>query len=197
MEKSSIWGEPLEGIGDNGKPERMTAGMLNFIVTNKGTSAGGTVGATAAFNVNGTMTTDELNTLMEAVFRYGSTEKLALCGSTFLKAVTDIARLNGTINITPASKTYGLKIVEYISPFGTLMMKSHPLFNQHPVYRQNALVLDTQNIKWRPVDDTMFIKNRQDPGEDASKDEYLTEGGYEVQFEETHGYIENVTGGVA
>jgi hypothetical protein len=51
------------------------------------------------------------------------------------------------------------------------------------------------NLVSRPIDDTMFIKNRQQPGEDAAKDEFLTETGLEVHFEKTHAYLQGITGG--
>lgn len=194
MEKPFIFGNPIETTGANGQPERMTGGVLNFLTTNKGTTAGGSTGTDTAFNVNGTLDEDSLDSLAEKFFRFGSTEKLTLCGSTFLKAITTLGKRNGAIQMVPRDTTYGMKITEYITAFGSLMMKMHPLFNQHPVWRQNALILDTKNLKYRHLDDTMFIKNRQDNGEDASKDEFLTEAGLEVHLEETHAYIEGVTG---
>jgi hypothetical protein len=194
MEKAFMWGEPVEGTGPLGKPQRMTGGILNFLTTNKGTTAGGSTGTGTSFNVAGTLDEDTLDTLMEDVFRYGSNEKLALCGSTFLRAITSLGKRNGTLNVVPSDRTYGMKVVEYITAFGTLMLKNHPLFSQHATWRQNSLILDVNNLIYRYIDDTMFIRNRQDPDEDASKDEFLTEGGLEVHFEETHAYIEGVTG---
>lgn len=185
MEKAFIWGSALETTGPTGMPERMTGGVLSFITTNKGGS----------FNVAGLLDESTLDDLMESVFRYGSNEKLVLCGSTFIKAITTLGKRNGTLNVVPQDRTYGMKIVEYITAFGTLMLKNHPLFSQHPVWRQNALVLDVgSNLTYRYIDDTMFIRNRQAPGVDASKDEFLTEAGLELHFEETHAYIEGVTG---
>lgn len=194
MEKAFMWGEPVEGTGPLGKPMRMTGGVLNFLTTNKGTTAGGSTGTGSSFYVNGTLDEDTLDTLMEDVFRYGSNEKLALCGSTFLRAITSLGKRNGTLNVVPSDRTYGMKVVEYITAFGTLMLKNHPLFSQHATWRQNSLILDVNNLIYRYIDDTMFIRNRQDPDEDASKDEFLTEGGLELHFEETHAYIEAVTG---
>ena len=184
MEKSFIWGNPVEGAGANGQPERMTGGVLSFLTTNIG----------GAFTVGGLLDEDALDTLMENTFRYGSNEKLVLCGSTFIKAITTLGKRNGTLNMVPQDKIYGMKVVDYISAFGTLYLKNHPLFSQHPVWRQNALVLDVGNLKYRYVDDTMFVKNRQNPGQDLSKDEFLTESGLELNFEETHAYIQGVSG---
>jgi len=184
MEKSFIWGNDVVGVGANGQPMRMTGGVLSFMTTNIG----------GIFTVGGLLDEDTLDTLCEAIFRYGATEKLVLCGSTFVKAITTLGKRNGTLNMVPPDKIYGMKVIEYLSAFGILYLKMHPLFNQHPTFRQNALVLDINNLIYRYVDDTAFIKNRQSPGEDLSKDEFLTEAGLEVHFEESHAYIQGVTG---
>lgn len=190
MEKGFIWGDPVEVTGaDLGMPMRSTGGVLSFLTTNR---PGGTENTT--FAVNGPLTEVKLDAICELIFRYGNNEKLALCGSTFLGAVSSIAKMKGTINITPTSDTYGMKIVEWRSPFGTLMFKLHPLFSQHPGWRGDALIVDTSNLIYRALDDTRLIKNRQNPGDDASKDEFLTECGLELHFEETHGYVKGVTG---
>lgn len=187
MEKAFIFGNAVETTGPRGKPMRMTGGILSFLTTNIGDGTGGN------FSVDGTLTEDALDILMESVFRYGSTEKLALCGSTFVRTVTKFGK-NATVNMVPRDTTYGMKIMEYLTPSGTLMLKQHPLFNQHPEWKKNALILDVKNLKSRPLDDTMFIKNRQENGEDASMDEFLTEAGLEIWYEETHAYITGVTG---
>lgn len=183
-EKAFIWGQQFETIGSNGKPQRTTAGVLAHLSTNIGGN----------FAVNGLMDEDTLDGLCEDIFRYGSNEKLVLCGSTFLRAITTLGKRNGTLNVVPTDRVYGMKVVEYITAFGTLMLKNHPLFSQHPTWRKNALVLDVNNLIYRYVDDTMFIRNRQNPGDDLSLDEYMGECGLEVHMEETHAYIQGVSG---
>lgn len=185
-EKAFLRGEAIEVTGSNGKPMRMTKGLINFITTNKGTASG--------FKVGGLLDEDTLDELLENVFRYGSNEKLALAGSTWIRTVTTLGKRNGLLQMTPNSTTYGMRIVEYVTPFGTLYIKNHPLFSQHPSWRKDALILDVNNIGSRVLDDTMFVKNRQTPGEDASLDEYLGEMGTELHFEETHAYFEDVQG---
>jgi hypothetical protein len=199
MEKGHIFGEPVESVGPNGKPMRMTGGILSFLVTNIGNQTAGPAGVnfgTAAAGL-GNITEEQLDDILEAVFRWGKNEKLMLCGSAVTKAITTLGKRNGFLQMLPTSTTYGMKIIEYTTPSGTLYLKTHPLFNQHPVWRQNGLVLDVDNLVSRPIDDTMFIKNRQQPGEDAAKDEFLTETGLEVHFEKTHAYLQGITGGTA
>lgn len=186
MEKSAIWGEKVETTGDKGLPLRMSGGVLSFLTTN----------INGSWAIGGLLDEPTFDARMEELFRYGSTEKLVLCGSTFITAINTLAKRNGVLQLVPSSSSYGMKIVEYISAHGNLMLKMHPLFNQHPVWRQNALFLDVKHIVCRPLDDTRFITNRQSNGEDARMDEYLTELGYEWHFEKSHGYMTGVTGGL-
>ena len=200
MEKSSIYGEAVETTGPRGLPMRSTAGILGFLVTNcpaaTASGGGGPVGTNSAWAINGTLAEDVLDARLEELFRYGSNERLVLAGSTWIGALNTLGKRNGTIQMSPASKTYGMKIVEYITPFGTLMIKNHPLFSQHPVWRQNALFVDTKNVICRPLDDTKYVTNRQTNGEDARMDEYMTEIGYEWHYEETHALMTGVSGGL-
>ena len=168
MEKAAIWGEAVESTGPKGLPMRSTQGIKTAITTNKG----------GAWSIAGLLDEDTLDAQLEILFRYGTNEKLVLAGSTWIRAITTLGKRNGTIEMAPDSTTYGMAIVKYITPFGTLMIKNHPLFSQHPVWRKDALFVDTRHIVCRPLDDTMFVKNRQSNGEDASMDEYLTDLGF-------------------
>lgn len=192
-EKAYIWGEKFETIGTNGKPLRMTGGVISFLTSNVGANApNGNFGSPTA--PLGDLDEATLDTMLENIFRYGSIEKLALCGSTFIKAITTLGKRNGTLNVVPTDRAYGMKIVEYISAFGTLMLKNHPLMSQHPVWRQNCLILDVNNLMDRVIDETMLVRNRQNPGDDLSLDEFLGESGLELHYEETHAYLQGVTG---
>jgi len=188
MEKAFLWGEKKDTTGPSGHVLSVTDGIKAVLTTNK---PGGT--ANANFAVDGTLDEATLDVICEDIFRYGSSEKLVLAGSTFLRAVTTLAKRNGTLNMVPQDKIYGMKVVEYLSASGTLYLKNHPLLSQHPVWRKDAFVIDTANLVSRYIDETRFLKNRQNPGDDLSKDEFLGELGLETEMEETHGYIRGVT----
>lgn len=178
MEKAFIFG----GAGEDtvgGQQRRTTKGIVSHITTNKP-------------DLGGTVTLSEWNTELEKLFRFGSTEKLGLAGSVALKVISEMAQTKGTVNLVPSDQTYGMKLIEYITPFGILYLRSHPLFNDHPVWRENILVIDVDKLVYRHVDETMFLKNRQDPGADALKDEFLTEAGLEVHHEKAHAWLQNL-----
>lgn len=183
MEKAFIFGQRLQETGPDGQPRRTTRGVRTFISTNQLTDA----------NTNGIWNDADFTRVFEEVFRYGSSEKLMLAGSTVLSVITNWAKDMSVINMVPTDQTYGMKIAHVLTPFGDLYVKNHPLMSDHPVYRKDALILDLDKLTYRYIDDTMFLKNIQTPGQDASKDEYLTECGLEVWHEKAHSLLTNMT----
>ena len=70
------------------------------------------------------------------------------------------------------------------------MMKTHPLFLNKPNYSNAILGLEPKRLRWRYIDDTMFVKDQprdqnRNNGKDAVDEEYLTEGGYEYHNADT------------
>jgi hypothetical protein len=72
--------------------------------------------------------------------------------------------------------------------------KTHPLFSQDTTLRNDGLLLDVQNLKFRALNDsdTTLLANRQPRDYDGRKDEWLTEAGLEVNFPESNMYIKNL-----
>jgi hypothetical protein len=179
-------------------PMRSTAGILPFLVTNapaaNSTGGGAVNGANSAWAINGTLSEEVWDARLEELFRYGSNERLCLAGSTLINALNSLAKRNGTIEMTPKSSTYGMAMQTYITPYGAIHIKNHPLFSQHSLWRRNGLFLDLKHVHGRPLYDTKYVTNRQTNGEDARLDEFLTEYGYEWWYEETHAYMTGVTG---
>lgn len=150
-------------------------------------------------NAGGTINEKTYNTYLERVFRVTNNtanEKLVLCGSGFLSVINQLYKEKTTLSADlPLTDTYGMNVVKHQTPFGTIFYKSHPLFSQNPVLRNNALIIDVQNIKYRYMQgrDTELLKNRQNNGDDFRRDEWLTEAGMELRFPESCMYIQNVT----
>lgn len=179
MEKAFIFGH-RKSTTANGQPIKTTRGVVKWLSTN-------------VTDMGGTITESDWDDEMESMFRFGSQEKLAFVGSTALNVINQLSKNKSTIQQVPGADSYGMSIVKYISPFGILYLRMHPLFNEHASWRSVMLVLDTDKIKYRFIDDTDFIKSRQDPGDDQSIDEFLTEAGLELHHENCHGYLTNIT----
>lgn len=182
MEKAFIFGVPKEDLTGS-QPKRTTAGFLYFVSSNI---------------LNATDTPLDIDTwedFLEDLFSYGSESKLILCGARVVNCINKLARVNSTVNVVPKATTYGMAIWSYMSPFGEVMFKTHPLFSENPTFTSWGICLDAPHLKYRPLKgrDTKYLPNRQGAGIDGVLDEYLTEAGMELRFEQCHGVIKNLT----
>jgi hypothetical protein len=189
MELAFLWGIRTENIGDNGKPERTTMGVINFIRQYAAANCDDyTLNATYAgqdWEVGGE---EWLKAMLEQIFRYGAEEKLCLCGSGFLLGVDALASYNGYLNIAPGAKTYGMQIRQWVTPFGTIHMKTHPLFSYDATTRNMGVLLEPKEMTYKYIDDTAFYGETSAKTHpegygnrrlDGTNEEYLTECGLE------------------
>jgi len=189
MELAYLWGIRTENIGDNGKPERTTMGVINFIRQYAAANCDDyTLNATyagQAWAVGGEIW---LKNLLEQIFRYGAEEKLCLCGSGFLLGIDALAMAGGQVNLQPAQKIYGMQIREWITPFGSIYMKTHPLFSYDATTRNMGILLEPKELGYRYIDDTNFYGESTSKSHpegygqrrvDGTNEEYLTECGLE------------------
>ena len=192
MELAFLWGIATENIGDNGKPERTTMGVINFIrqmaAANCDDYSLNPTYTGQAWAVGGELW---LKAMLEQIFRYGAEEKLCLCGSGFLLGIDALAMAGGQVNLQPAQKVYGMQIREWITPFGSIYMKTHPLFSYDATTRNMGILLEPKELTYRYIDDTAFYgesTSKQHPEGygnrrlDGTNEEYLTECGLEFGF---------------
>lgn len=150
--------------------------------------------------VNGSVTCAQLEGLVRRAFENtsdGSFEKLVTCGPTLYDVFQQYFALKSikTTTLKTKEESYGMTINMWESPWGTLYLKSHPLF-QRTSLRSSGFVIDVGCLKWWDLQDSeiTLLKNRQNNDEDGRKDEFLGEGGLEVKAPENHLYLEGVTG---
>lgn len=191
MEKNFLWGIRTSGTGAAGKPRRTTGGIIRYITTNKDDYSVNSTYSGQTWLTGGEVW---LDTMLEQCFRYGSNEKLVLAGSGAVLGLNRLAKANGTIQMTPMTASYGLKVMEWHTPFGTIYLKTHPLFSYEATNRYSMLLLEPKQIKYRALKgrDTQFLKNRQANDADEVKHEYLTEAGLELHFEKCFAYLNGV-----
>lgn len=191
MELAFLWGIRTENTGDNGKPERTTMGVINFIRQFAPANCDDyTLNPTYAGQPWLTGGETWLENMLEQIFRFGASEKLCLAGSGFLLGLNRLAAGGGRafINLSVGAKAYGMQIVDWITPFGTIHMKTHPLFSFAVTTRNMGVILEPKELTYKYIDDTQFY------GEGAQKthpegygqrrvdglnEEFLTECGLE------------------
>ncbi len=169
IERSFLFGK--KGIVTAGThPKRFTGGILARILTY------------ATANVD---TESEFESWLESLFAYGNTEKYLFASAAVVSMINSWAK--GKVQIVNPTKTYGLRIVTYDSPHGTLHIIKHPLL-AGVTYGNYAVGLDMEALTLRNLSnrDTKLLTNRQNPGEDSQVDEYLTECGLQMEQEKRH-----------
>jgi hypothetical protein len=148
-------------------------------------------------DVGGTMTEAEWWAALRPIFRFGTKNKLVLSASLPVSVVNQFAQ--NKIQIRQGETTYGLSVMQYVSPFGNVNLVVDYLL-EGATLGGEMLVLDMDNIGYRYLAnsqgsrDTHIRPNIQAPDADTTKSEYLTEAGVEFGLEQTHGRITNVTG---
>jgi hypothetical protein len=166
----------------SGNPARTLRGMLNWMPAVSTSNAAASIHWDIGTAFGGALAEPTFDAWCEEVFRYGSSEKVCWAGSTALNVLNQLAKNKLTITAVPSDRTYGMQFNRYTTPFGDLLVKQHPLLSHNPTYRKDLWVMDLAHIRTRPLDDTTFLRNRQNPGDDASVDEFLTELSVEVRF---------------
>lgn len=189
MELAYWWGIRTENTGENGKPERTTMGIINFIRQYAAANCDDyTLNADYAGQTWVQGGEDWFKNYLEQIFRYGSGEKLAFVGSGALLGIDRLAMASGQINLAPAQKTYGMEIMQWRTPFGVLNMKTHPLFSFDATTRNMMVIIEPKELTYKYIDDTSFYgesSSKQHPegyGQrriDGTNEEWLTECGLE------------------
>lgn len=187
MEKAFLFGVKYSRTGSNGKPERSTGGLRSWISTNKSDYA--QLAGTSTWLAGGE---DWLDNMLEQIFRYGDTEKIGLCGSGALLGINRLAKERGTFELTAKKMDYGINVLEWVTPFGTLYLKTHPLFSYEATLRNSMAIVQPSSLTYRYIDDTKYKPQIQNNDVDGEKSEYLTEAGLEMHHEQTCGWLDGV-----
>jgi hypothetical protein len=182
-------------MGANNKPERATEGIITQI---RRPSSGGHTFDFA--DTGGSWLTDGeqwFDDSLEVLFRKGRPEKLGLCGSQALLGINRLAKAGGQVNLRPMSASYGLKVVEWVTPFGTVYLMVHPLFSNFGPDRKSMLVLEPSRLRFRHIDDTFYKTDNSERentnnSKDSTDEEFVTEAGLEWEHTPTMGYLTNV-----
>ena len=151
-----------------------------------------TLAVAKIYDAGGGLSLDELIGLFPSIFEFGSKEKLAF-GNLFVQSLLGrlVAR-SGEYNWGPQEKEYGIDVRRFFTPAGTLVITEHPMFSATPGMENDLLIIDTNNLRYRHLQDTTYLTNRQENGVDGKADEYLTEAGLEVWHGQTHFWVRGI-----
>lgn len=187
MEKACLFGQKYEDTSGE-EVMRFTQGLVPFIQEhNSGNVVSYTTDSTLAWRQGGE---DWLDEKLEVLFRYGREEKMAFCGAKALMGINKIVKQNSFHTLTPTKAAYGVNVMEWVTPVGRIFVKTHPLYTQQERLHNSITIFEPENKRWMYIDDTHFKRDDTEKKAgfqaiDGTKEEYLTEGGYEWHFPET------------
>ena len=150
---------------------------------------------------------DTLEGWIKDIFKFGSQEKMVFCGDLALLTIQRIIRNSpsSTWTWTPQTKEYGMNVTRLVTPFGTLVFKTCPLFNQStssglsgasPTYGFDsyAFVLDMAHVKYVYMADRdlKYQPDLTEVGLDGEKSGYIAECSIKLEQLEDHALIKNL-----
>lgn len=188
FEQALIEGEYSEDT-DGSQAERTSRGLLSFINTYASDNVIDFPSSTALTWKQGGE--DWLDESLEQIFREGSQDRLALCGSAAMLGMVKLIKNAGLYTLEKADVGYGIRTMAWMTPFGTIHLKHAPLMTKKSYRRNQMLITSPENITIRYITDTKFkaskeIEESSASGYDARMEEYLTEAGFEIHHPTTH-----------
>lgn len=198
LEKQAFWSIASEGTGANGKPERTPDGVVSIVKKHASDNFDGYTNNTDYSGKTWLQAGEDwLDEQLEQVFRYGSTEKIGFGGSGALLGIQRLVKAYGHFELKATTTSYGIKVVEWVTAFGTLALKTHPLFSYEASNRNMIVIVDPANMIYRYVDDTFFKKDDTERkggqlGIDGTLEEFLTECSFEFHHPRAFGCLYGV-----
>lgn len=182
-EQILLHGEKNEDTTSGDTPIRSAGGIDEHISTN-------------VLATSGVLTESQLIDFVGDCMRYsvrGGKRRKGLLASRELISTISSWGNHKLVTNSGASQTYGIEVSTYVSPHGTLDIIPHPLLEVG--YAGYGYIVDWDGVWYRPARRTFLDTNIQQPGEDAFKDEYFTEGSFSFALEKAFGKITGVTFG--
>lgn len=189
LELAFLFGRRNETVGANGKPQRMTGGLLHQLSL---------ANASSIYAFATTPTANLMLDVVSPVWDFQSeagNERIAFCGNGALNTLNKVAAAStGTrINFDGYVNVYGMKLMRWIFPQGEIYLKTHPLFNTHGRFTNDMFILDPSILKYRHLRDTTYQDNIQDNDADTIKGQWLSEVGLELHHARTCMWLSNMT----
>lgn len=165
IEMAFMFGRQAEVTGTNGKPQRFMSGFRDFIPVSNTTVFGAPTTATS------------FSDAVAPAFNFdcgGGDTRIGFCGNA---ARTELGKViqNTTgirIDLGNIVKVFGIDFQEFILPMGRVLLKSHPLLSQHPLYKKSMFLLDFSAIKYVTMKGRPDAKVKDDvqlPDEDVRR----------------------------
>lgn len=161
LEMSFLYSRISNLIGVNGEPQRTMQGLIPFI-KNEGywTDYRYELDPAVRGKTWNKGWFDWLTLIASKVFEYGGgTERMVFIGARAFMALNQAVRdYHGSeFSWTTATTAFGMRVIEFVTPFGTLYVKQHPLMSRDPVDTYTMVIFDVKDLEYRYLQDTIPI----------------------------------------
>lgn len=190
-EKIGFWGEKYSGTGSNSKPLKLTQGMIPFTIENASSNVVDFYTDTdTAFSGKTWLQAGKkfMDVYLAQLFTYAPGEIFGFCGNNAMLALNELAETYGTINIKVRQMDYGIMVSEWVTPFGTVYLKTHPLFSHETTNSRMLMLYHPKNVRYCPLVGgglsfrTKFEEDMQVPGQHSKVDGYYSVGLWKFYF---------------
>lgn len=175
----------------NGKSFRVMDGIIPQLQSNVQAA-----GATTTWN--------EVDLFLEQVFARNikgqPNERICFAGSQSIRVLNQIAKINGVMQIEAGQDMFGIRVMEWITPFGKISLMHHPLLSESPLWTKDLLLLHpgATRIRYlRRTEEDNYDTAGSRAGVDADFGVLTTEMCVEYRAEATGGYLTGNTAGAA
>lgn len=198
IERALMWSERDE-ITTGDEPERTTRGILKWISNDAPQNLVSFYASTETDFVGKAWVDvgyEFVDRYLEHLFLYAR-NPLGICGTGFLRGINAVARANGHINIVPGTTSFGMKVVRWDTPYGSVTFKTNPMFAFNEQDRWSCLFVSPEYMIPRTIQDTVLLNENGEQihdmtGYDGSREEYLTELGLELHHAKAFGFWSGV-----
>ncbi|MGI9406001.1 MAG: SU10 major capsid protein [Hyphomicrobiaceae bacterium] len=185
IERSCIWGR--KSIGTlNGKPFRTMDGIRFQLSTNVVAQGADTTWA-------------EIDAWLQSIFEVNikgqPNERISFAGNEVIRVLNEIADINASLEMPIGETEFGLKIRKWMTPYGDVVLMTHPLFVENPLYTKDWLVLHPAAYRARYLRNTSLDDYDRDgtrAGADSDFGVITTEKSIEYMAERTGGYFSGI-----
>lgn len=205
-EKAFLFGLPTENIGLNGKPERTTGGIYDFILRRGGfidDFRTTTPASTLAIPAGGAWVdwgSQWLDYALAKPFALGGIgSRLGFCGYGAFIGINNAVKYGpkAQYTLTPRMSEYGINVQTLLGPVGQVDLVLHPLLSMMPNFQHSLLLISFEDLTYRYLQETQYYKdsvsiNTGHTRIDGIAEEFLTECGLQLNFPQKFGYFSGV-----
>ena len=168
----------LHGYGSSSEPRTMK-GIYELLAAGGYTTSGASLTLSAFWDI------------LATVFAYGSPQKVAFGGAKAIKKLVEL--VEGKIYVEPVVNVYGISLSRWVTPWGELLIKPHPLMTGNSQLTDDLIIVDFEHMTYCYLQDIEYVDYKNNLGYDATIGEYIAECCIRLDNLRAHHYVYDIS----